>query len=239
VRILAPDLLADVCELSPAIIGSGLALGVALWLLGWKGHRFWIVLTATLAGGIAGLSNSASYGVQPLVAGLLAAVAAGVLALALVRVVAFVAGSLAACMIVHSLAPSWDQPLLTALVGGLIAIFLFRFWTMVLTSMIGTLLIGFTSLALLDSLKVMAAVPWAVENGVLLNWLWGSLSLVGLLIQFLTERHRLRRRRQREEQAREKAAKEAEKKRQQSALPPPPARGWWAWGFHRISRKAS
>jgi hypothetical protein len=162
-----------------------------------------------------------------------------VLALALVRVVAFVAGSLAACMLVHSLAPSWDQPMLTALVGGLIAIFLFRFWTMVLTSMIGTLLIGFTSLALLDYLKVLAAVPLAEENGVLLNWLWGTLSLLGLLIQFLTERRRLRKKRQREEQAREKAAKEAEKKRQQSALPPPPARGWWAWGFHRISRKAS
>src|SRR5690348_6630154 len=145
-QIVAPDLLADARELSVAVTAAGTALGLALWLFGWRGHRFWVVLSATLSGGIAGLTSSSAYGVEPLVAGLLAAVAAGVLALALVRVLAFAAGGLAACVLMHALAPAWDQPLVSLLVGGLLGVFFFRLGMMAFTSSAGTLLVAYCAL---------------------------------------------------------------------------------------------
>jgi hypothetical protein len=229
--VLAPDLLTDARELSPAVTGSGLVLGLLLWWLGWRAHRFWIVLSATFAGGIAGLTSSAAYGVQPLVAGLLAAVAAGVLALALVRVLAFAAGSLAACLLVHAVAPSWDQPLVSMLVGGLVGVFLFRFGMIVLTSTVGTLLMGYCGLCLLDRLDTLNAASWAGQNAVLLNWLCASGIVLGVLTQFLLERRRANKVRAKEEAARQKAAEEAEKKKQSKQ--PPPKRSWFGLGGQR------
>jgi MFS family permease len=225
-RLLSPDLLTDARELSVAVTATGLALGLLLWLFGWRGHRFWVVLTATFAGGVAGLVSSHTYEVQPLVAGLLAAVAAGVLALALVRVLAFIAGGLAACLLIHALAPAWDQPLVTLLVGGLLGLVLFRLGMMALTSLVGTLLMGYCALCLLDRLGTLNAVTWAEGRGQLLNWLVGAGTVLGVLTQFLTERRRARKKREREEKAKQKAAEEAEKKKQ----PKPPAKkSWLPW----------
>ena len=217
-RLLAPDLLLDARELSVAVTAGGVALGLLLWLLGWRAHRFWIVLSATFAGGVAGMVSSPTYEVQPRVAGLLAAVASGVLALALVRVLAFAAGGLAACLLVHTLAPAWDQPLVALLVGGLLGVFLFRLGIMMLTSVAGTLLVGYCALCLLDRLGTLNAALWADSHAALLNWLCGGGAVGGVLTQFLTERRRLRKKRDREEKARQKAAEEAEKKKH-----PPPA----------------
>jgi hypothetical protein len=226
-QLLAPDLLADARELSVGVTGTGLALGALLWLLGWRAHRFWVVLSATFAGGVAGLASSPAYDVQPLVAGLLAAVAAGVLALALVRVLAFAAGSLAACLVVHAVAPSWDQPLVCVLVGGLVGVYLFRLGMMTLTSTIGTLLMGYSALCLLDRLGTLNAVLWADGHAALLNWLCGCGVVLGVLTQFLLERRLLRKKREREEKVRQKAAEEAEKKKQK----PPAKKSWLPWGL--------
>jgi MFS family permease len=228
-QLLATDLLADARELSPVVTGVGLGLGLALWLMGWRGHRFWVVLTATLTGGIAGLVSSPAYGVQPLVAGLLAAVAAGVLALALVRVLAFAAGGLTASLVMHAVAPAWDQPLVTLLVGGLLGVFFFRLGMMILTSALGTLLTAYCALCLLDRVGTLNAVAWASGHVTLLNWLCGSGVILGVLMQFLMERRRGRKKRQAEEKAKQKAAEEAAKKK---AKPPAP-KGWWPWGQRR------
>jgi len=65
-------------------------------------------------------------GVQPLLAGLLLAVAAGLLALALVRVIAFAAGGIAAVYGVRLLPPApWQEPLICFLGGGLLGLLLF------------------------------------------------------------------------------------------------------------------
>src|SRR5262249_57053734 len=124
--------------------------------------------------GVLALNAAPHYGLQPLVAGLLLAVSAGVLALTLVRLVAYAAGGLAAWMIVHALAPLWDQPLLCFLVGGLIGLLLFRFWTMALTSMLGTLLLGYSGLCIGDKLGYLDAVGWAAAQGPLPSWLLGG-----------------------------------------------------------------
>ncbi len=236
-QLVAPDLLADARELSLPVLAGGLALGLVLWLLGWRGHRFWIVLSATLSGGVAGLVSSSAYGVEPLVAGLLAAVAAGVLALALVRVLAFVAGGLAAAVVMHTLAPAWDQPLVSVLVGGLLGVYFFRVGMMTFTSSAGTLLVAYCTLCLLDRLGTLDCALWAGGHAVLLNWLCASGVTLGVLLQFQLERRRQRKQREREEAAKKKAEDEAARKKiDEAKKKAQSANKWWPpWGRPKVA----
>src|SRR5207244_280068 len=79
-QLLAPDILEEAGEISVAVTASGFAIGFLLWLLGWRGHRFWIVLAATIGAGVVGLYAAPAHRTHPLLAGLLRAVAAGALA---------------------------------------------------------------------------------------------------------------------------------------------------------------
>jgi len=200
-NLISPDIL-DVARshFSFPVLGAGLVVGVFLWLFGWWGHRFWIVLTATLGGGILGLHAGPEYHLHPVVAGLLLAVSAGVLALSLVRVFVFAAGGLAAWMIIHALAPLWDQLLLCFLVGGLLGLLLFRFWTMALTSVVGTILLLYSGLALGDKLAQFDSAEWAQDQGMILNWTCGVVALAGFVVQVFLERRRLRKLRENEEE---------------------------------------
>src|SRR5579871_3905161 len=132
VQFVAVDVISELRGISGQMSVVGIVLGLVLLLSGWFAHRFWIVLLSTVAAGVLGLLSVPAPRVQPLVAGLLLALAAGVLALALVRVVAFAAGGMACAFLVRAMAPpAWDEPLISFLVGGLLGILLFRLWTMV------------------------------------------------------------------------------------------------------------
>src|SRR6266851_9634793 len=202
-HLISPDILTEARSLSWGLLIAGLSVGLLLWLLGWWGHRFWTVLIATVGAGIFGLSAGPNYGLQPVVAGLLLAVSAGVLALTLVRLFAYAAGGFAAWMLVHALAPLWDQPVLCFLVGGLIGLLLFRFWTMALTSFVGTLFVLYSGLALADKLYSLDSVSWAQSQGTLLNWLAGVVALVGFVVQIFLERRRVRKGREAEDEENE------------------------------------
>jgi MFS family permease len=191
-QLVAPDLVAEARGFPPAVLGTALAVGLFLWILGARSHRFWIALIITLGAGLVGLSHGPAYGMQPLVAGLLLAVAAGALALSLVRVLLFAAGGLTALAVMHSLLPAYDEPLVSFLVGGLGGILLYRFWITTLTSLIGTLLIAYSTLCLLDGWRVLDAVNYSRQNALLLNGGCGAATVVGVLLQFLLERQRRR-----------------------------------------------
>src|SRR5262245_40393096 len=94
-QLIAPDILAELRGLSPVVSGTALAAGVLLWLFGWRWHRFWVVGGVTTAGGLVGLYSGRTSGVHVLALGVLVAVSAGVLALELARLVAFLAGGMA------------------------------------------------------------------------------------------------------------------------------------------------
>src|SRR5580765_6925141 len=94
-ELIVPDIVADVRELSAILSVMGLAIGVVLWLAGWWSHRFWFVLGFTVLGGIWGLQNAVALKSQPLVAAVGVGLAAGILALTLVRLGAFAAGGYA------------------------------------------------------------------------------------------------------------------------------------------------
>jgi MFS family permease len=213
-QLVAPDILAEAVGLSPLLSILGLLIGLMLWLLGWRAHRFWIVLITTLIAGVYGLYQAAEYRAQPLLAGILLAIAAGVLALALVRVVAFVAGGISASLLMQALIPAWDEPLVFFLVGGLIGLILFRVWTMALTSLAGTLFLAHSGLCLADRWGKLNAVAWSEGHAVLLNWLCGGVTCLGLITQFYLERLRIRKQKQAELAAQKKKEKEKEREKE-------------------------
>src|ERR1700731_1635493 len=110
-QLVAPDILADACGLSVGMIIAGIILGLALWLFGWWCHRFWIVLITTVLAGVYGLYDAAVFRAQPLVAAVLLALIGGLLALALVRLLAFLAGGMAGLLAAQAIFPAFDQPL--------------------------------------------------------------------------------------------------------------------------------
>jgi hypothetical protein len=179
----------DACELSLGLMLLTVPIGLALWLLGWWGHRFWIVMLTTALAGVWGLQSAPSWQAPPLVAAVLMALAAGVLALALVRLVAFGGGGLSGMLLMQAIYPSLHQPLLVFLVAGLLCLLLFRPCMMALTSLAGALLLTFSSLMLLNYYALMNAPAWTEHSGTLLNWVAGLLTLAGCAVQFVLDRY--------------------------------------------------
>jgi hypothetical protein len=210
-QLFAPEILMDGHGLSVGISAVGLILGVALWVTGWMGHRFWIVLTTTVGAGIIGLVTSSLHGMKPLLAGILLAIAAGVLALALIRLVVFAAAGGLFALAFHNLGPAaLDEPLGWFLAGGLLGLLLFRFWTMVLTSGIGALVAGYSLLFMLDTIGQVDAVSLCERKATLLSALCLSFAGVGVVIQVLIERRRLKNQQIREEFERQHREREEE-----------------------------
>jgi hypothetical protein len=230
-HLLAPDLLEPARGLSMAVCVTGLVLGLLLWLYGWRAHRFWIVLVTTLTAGVLGLYSGSLHGLPPLVAGLLLAIAAGMLGLALARLLAFASGGAAACLLVRTLAPTWDEPYVYFLAGGLLGVVLFRLWTMALTSLGGTLLMAYSGLCLLDRLGKLNAVALTQTRPNLLDWGCAGVALMGVGTQIALERRRAR------QATKQKEAEKAEvQKLQQELAKRSQQKTWWDWATRQLRR---
>jgi hypothetical protein len=199
-HLIATDILADLCGLSLGLLIATLPIGLVLWLLGWWSHRFWIVLTTTVMAGVIGLVEATAWRAQPIVVAVLLAIAAGVLALALVRVITFAAGGLAGVYLLQFTVPSLQQPAICFLVSGLLCLLLFRWFFMVLTSFLGASVLAYGLLALLHYYNLLDAVAWSEENNTLLSVLCGAAALVGFGFQLLFDRWRARRRKELEDE---------------------------------------
>jgi hypothetical protein len=190
-QLIAPDILDAAQGLTLPASATALAVGVLLWLTGWRVHRFWIVLSITVGAGLAGLHAGRAVGLQVLVVGLLLAFTAGLLALQLARLIAFAAGGAAAWLGVSAIAPTFDQPLLCFLAGGLLGMLLFRLWTMTLTSFAGALLAGYAGLLGWAQLKpTFDPVQWSGEHVTNLNTGVAAATVAGVIAQSLLERWR-------------------------------------------------
>jgi hypothetical protein len=235
--LLDPDILEAGKDLSPALTGIGVAIGLFLWLFGAWTHRFWIVLAFTLGAGVYGLLYGPEHGMQPIVAGLLLAVAAGALGLALMRVLAFVTGGLGVYLAVRALAPGVDEPLLCILIGGLVSVLLFRLWITSISSVAGTLLLAYFSLWLIDKVGSAGLIAVAGNNLPLCNWGLSAFAVVGVIVQFMLHRWYVRKKKAKEEQAalaeQHRLLEEEERLHYQPPPPPPPPRlppsrrKWW------------
>jgi hypothetical protein len=193
VTIVATDILADLCGLSLGLLIALIPIGLMLTLYGWWSHRFWIVLATTVLAGVVGLLEATAWQAQPIVVAILLAVAAGVLALAVVRVITFAAGGLVGVYLAHLAFPSWQQPVLCFLIAGLVSLLLFRWFFMALTSFAGAAILAYGTLALMHYHETLDAVAWAGNNATLLSILCGVGTLVGFAFQFTMERRRARR----------------------------------------------
>lgn len=198
-QLVSPELLADARGLTAPLTAAALAIGVFLWLFGWWSHRFWVVLVTTVGAGIWGLHHGAQFNSHPLAVALLLSVSSGLLALAMVRLLAFGAGGLVATWVLQSSAPQIDQPIVIFLVGGLGGLFLFRLWIMSLTSMMGALLASYAGLCLLERTGSFDAVQWTTQGEALLTWLMGFIAFTGVAFQFLFDRRSRRNRDKMEE----------------------------------------
>jgi len=225
-RLLAPDVLDVTRDLPPLACGAILVIGLFLWLFGAWSHRFWLALLLTVSAGLAGLYHARAYSVQPLVGGLLAALSAGALALALARICLFLAGGLAGLAVAGAIGGAWNE-FVCFFAGGLAGVLLYRLWITILSSLVGTLLLSYAALALLDQLGQLDSVAWTGRNGPLLNWGVASLTLAGVVAQLLLDRRR---------QGKWKGQSKPKPKKKDeppfaSPLPPPPphdpSRAWW------------
>jgi hypothetical protein len=182
-HLIAPDILAEARGLSVGVLVTGIVLGLALWLFGWRWHRFWTVVAVTVAGGLYGLATTQAGGGHVLAMGLLLAVSAGLLALELARLFAFAAGGTAVWLAAGALFPTAQEMGVFFLAGGLAGVFFYRLCTMTLTSFVGTLLAGHAGLVLIATVTEFDTVDWAGRNPIGLSVAVGLVSLLGLAAQ--------------------------------------------------------
>jgi hypothetical protein len=219
-QLVAPDVLEAGVGLSPIVCGVGLVVGVLLWCFGGLGHRFWVVLGGTLIAGVVGLRYGKHLGMEyPLVAGLLLAVSVGSLALALFRILLFVASGFAVAWLTSVIFPSWEEQIACFLAGGLLGIALYRLCVTTLASFGGTLLMVYSGLCLAGLFKV-DVVELARKNEALCNWGIAALTVVGMLVQFLIQRRRGAPELIESEEEEESKSKKKEKKDEKS---------WFGW----------
>ena len=189
-QLVAPDILEAAVGLSPTLTVTSLLVGVLLWFAGGLTHRFWVVLGATLIAGVVGLFVGKRFDMQPLVAGLLLAVAVGALSLSLFRIVLFLASGSAVMWLAGAVAPSWDEPIACFLAGGLLGIAMYQTCVIALSSFAGTLLMSYSGLLLTASFGKVDVVALSGKHGALLNWGVGTVTVLGVLVQFLIQRRR-------------------------------------------------
>jgi hypothetical protein len=229
-ELVAKDILTEARGLSDIVCMLGVILGIALGLTGWWANRFWVVLAATLTGGLYGLLNGTSYGVQPMVAALGLAIGSGLLALLLVRFVVYAAVAFSFLFLVHIFFPRLDQPALTLLVGGMLGLYLYRLWMMALLSFAGTLLVMYSGLCLLDGLNTLDMLALAEHDADTLNWACISLTAVFVLFQFLLDQRLTKQK----SGANNPWAKGPKFGRRAEDAPPP--KSWLARGWQQLRR---
>ena len=186
-QLVAPDILQTAHNLSAGMAFAILGFGLLIWGAGWRFHRFLVVFAITLTAGALGLqAGRESAGQQVLVVGVLVAIAAGVLALELAKLIAFATGGVAAWVGVQAVMPQAIELWAVFLSGGLLGVVLYRLWTMLTTSLLGALVALHAGLILAGPGWGFDAATWANSHGVLLNGLVVALTALGLVIQART-----------------------------------------------------
>lgn len=186
-QLVAPDVLAAAHNLSAGVAMAILGFGLLVWGAGWRFHRFLVVFAITLTAGSLGLqAGRESAGQQVLVVGVLVAVAAGVLALELAKLIAFLTGGVAAWVGVQALMPQALELWAIFLSGGLFGVVLYRFWTMLTTSFLGTLVVTHAALIVAGGVGKFDASLWVSSRSGLFNSLVIALTILGVVVQAKT-----------------------------------------------------
>lgn len=186
-QLINPDILQAGKGLSIGAAAFFLIVGLLLWLVGWRWHRFWIVFGITMTAGVIGLSlGESAGGQQVMVFGLLLAVSAGMLALELAKILSFITGGISAWVVAQGIFPQAQELWAIFLAGGLLGVVLYRLWTMLTTSFLGVLVSWHAAFLILDA-AVPADYPgWVTKNSNALNGAVIVVMLLGVLVQSRT-----------------------------------------------------
>ena len=185
-QLILPDVLSAASGLSPGATGFLLLVGLLLWGVGWRWHRFWVVFGITLGAGLIGLGAGQAAGGQVMVVGILLAVAAGMLALELARILAFVTGGVAAWAAAQAVFPQAQELWAAFLSGGLFGVVLYQLWTMLTTSLLGVLVSWHAALVLVDQIFKLDLPKWVGEHTAALNGGVIAAAVVGVVVQAKT-----------------------------------------------------
>ena len=189
-QLISSEVLLEAKGLSAGACGFLALVGVLLWALGWRWHRFWIVFGITTAAGVLGLNAGKAAGGHVLVIGLLLAFAGGVMALELAKILSFAAGGIGAWLAVQSVLPAAQEMWAVFLAGGLMGVILHRLWTMLLTSACGVLLSWHAGLILLEGFGLVDAAKWVTANVAAVNGAAIFVAILGIPIQSFTAEKR-------------------------------------------------
>lgn len=177
-HLISPDVLTDAKGLSVGATGFFLFVGFLIWAFGWRWHKFWVVFGITVAAGLLGLGAGKASGTQVLAVGVLVAVAAGVMALEIAKMVAFVTGGTAAWLATQAVVPEAHELWAAFLSGGLLGVVLYRLWSMLATALVGAVVFGHALFLMLDTLGAVNAVELVTAQKAALN----SAVLVGTVL---------------------------------------------------------
>lgn len=174
--------------MSVAMLSTWLVVGLALWLFGWRWHRFWITCTAALAAAaITWYWGSNWTRTPPLIAAIVSAAAIAAIAVELARLIVFGLGGATLLYLTSQLLPDFRDIWLTFPLGGLAAVLLFRIgWTLV-TSFLGTWITIHALMLIIESNSTFDAVQWTSDNFVPIHVGISIWIIIGIICQILID----------------------------------------------------
>ena len=186
-QLIQGDILAAGNGLSFGAAGFLVFIGLLLWAVGWRWHRFWVVFGITLTAGLVGLgAGRAAGGHQVMVVGVLLAVSAGMLALELAKVISFATGGVAAWVATQTVFPQVQELWVIFLGGGLLGVVLYKLWTMLTTSLLGVLVSWHGTLLILQEVTKTDLSSWVGAHTAALNGGVVAVTILGVAVQTLT-----------------------------------------------------
>ncbi len=219
-QLIQGDILAAGNGLSFGAAGFLVFVGLLLWAVGWRWHRFWVVFGITLTAGLVGLgAGRAAGGHQVMVVGVLLAVSAGMLALELAKVIAFATGGVAAWVATQTVFPQVQELWVIFLGGGLLGVVLYKLWTMLTTSLLGVLVSWHGTLLIAQEVTKSDLSSWVNAHAVALNGGVVAVTILGVAVQTWT--------------APPAEAEEAAVPPEVAVAPVKPVTPWWKLSFAR------
>lgn len=182
--LISGEVLQAARGMSPALLGTFVAGGLALWLWGWRGHRLWISCGAGLAAaGLAWQWSGTLTTTPPAVSAVVVGLAVAYIAVELVRLAVFLLGCLVAFVATQHLIPQWYDVWLLYPLGGLLAVALFRYGWMIVSSIVGTLVAAHAVLLLLQPLLTLDVCQWSQQHALILTVGLGLWIVLGVVVQ--------------------------------------------------------
>ena len=203
-EIVSSELVAEASELPSVVLALTAAIGPLMWVLGWRIHRALFVAASTLIGGMYGLAHGPSLGLYPVLAAGLLSLSAGGLALAVLRIGVFVVfGAVMELAVRATIAKQMNDESqiwlrgAAFLLGGLLSLACYRFLMIALMSFAGAFLLLLGGMAFAVRHGEFDTIAWASDHSRVVTAVWVGLGLIGIVGQYVLERHHARQKRDR------------------------------------------